>query len=490
MSKVIKNNEFNYQTVDSFKRTTLNFTDIVANSNKTYNLEIILASDNNYYIYSNYGRTGGTIVSEYRLCDDFLSAEREFDKIIKSKIKKGYTEIKLVKADIGSEIGKTKIEASIVSEDAAKKLGYKIQEESKSTLHPAVQSVVKAWFGSIEEFIINTLDTSKCALGQLSLEQINKGRDFLLEARQLVAAGAKDIQSLNDISSKYYSNIPMNFGYRKLDVNQLRFDNNDKLDAAFEILDTLEGAKDVEKILTKKHAVDEKYKSLNTEMEWVDPQDPAWKWLDIMFHKTRANNHHFLGKMKINNIFKLVRNKEYEDYMMMVESMAKQNQKREAIPEMLSPIWSQRLQENKEYAALSEKANILSLFHGTRSPNIRKILSNKLILRKPGFTVSGSMYDKNGGLYFGFSSKACNYSSFKNSYWAGGSDKHAYLFVSDVALGKQKIATGAYPYTAAGIYPHMSVWAKGGYSGVVNDEFIVYTEQQNWLRYIIEFTTA
>ena len=33
----------------------------------------------------------------------------------------------------------------------------------------------------------------------------------------------------------------------------------------------------------------------------------------------------------------------------------------------------------------------------------------------------------------------------------------------------------------------MSVWAKGGQSGVINDEFIVYTENQNWLRYVIEF---
>ena len=59
----------------------------------------------------------------------------------------------------------------------------------------------------------------------------------------------------------------MNFGYRRLDIEQLRFDDNNKLDAQFDILDTLENAKDVEKVLTKKNAVDEQYKSLKTEME-------------------------------------------------------------------------------------------------------------------------------------------------------------------------------------------------------------------------------
>ena len=157
----------------------------------------------------------------------------------------------------------------MVSEGTAKKLGFTIKEDVKSSLHPAVQSVVQNWFGSIEQFIVDTLDTSKCALGQLSLDQINKGRDLLLEARQLVKVGAKDIKSLNEISSKYYSNIPMNFGYRKLDIEQLRLDSDGKLDAAFDVLDTLENAKDVERVLTKKNAVDEQYKSLKTEMEWV-----------------------------------------------------------------------------------------------------------------------------------------------------------------------------------------------------------------------------
>ncbi|CAB4196922.1 Poly(ADP-ribose) polymerase, regulatory domain containing protein [uncultured Caudovirales phage] len=475
---------------DVTKRVTLNFTDIVSNNNKYYNAEVQVSKDGSARIYTQYGRLGGTAAKEYRVCTSQTHAELEADKIIKSKIKKGYVEVKLVKADVGSEVGKSIVTSSILNETAAIKLGYKIQEDIPSVLHPAIQSVVKTWFGSIDKFVIDTLDTSKCALGQLSLDQINKGRDLLLEARKIVIAGAKDIKSLNDISSKYYSNIPMNFGYRKLDVDKLRFDTNDKLDLAFDILDTLEGAKDAQKVLSKKNAVDEQYKSLKTEMEVVDTSDPIWKWIDTMFHKTRASNHNFLGKMKIHNIFKLSRDEEQKIYMSMAETMASKSDKYDKdLPSLLKPIWSNKVKEDRYYQELIDRANILPLFHGTRTPNFPKILSSRLMMRKPGFTVAGAMYDKNGGLYFGMSSKSINYSSAAGSYWSGGSDKTAYIFLSDVALGKQKIATGAYPYTLDGIKPCMSVWAKGGQSGVVNDEFIVYTEKQNWLRYVIEFET-
>jgi hypothetical protein len=245
--------------------------------------------------------------------------------------------------------------------------------------------------------------------------------------------------------------------------------------------------KDVEKVLKKKNAVDEQYKSLKTGIEIVDPKDPIWTWINTLFHKTRASNHNFLGKIKINNIFKLTRNEEYENYLKMVEEMSSHNKNILNLPDMLKPIWKERVTENKEYEELITKANIIPLFHGTRSQNFPKILSTKLLMRKPGFTVAGSMYDKNGGLYFGFSSKSANYSSVSGSYWSGGNDKRGYMFVTDVALGKQTIAKGAYPYTLESIKPNMSVWAKGGYSGVINDEFITYTENQNWLRYIVEF---
>ncbi len=487
MSKpVIKEGDISVSIKDVFKRYTLNFTDILKNNNKFYSIELVESSDGKVWIYTSYGRVGSDGVKEYRACSSRADAELEAEKIIKAKTKKGYCEVKLSVVSVGSDIAKSKIESSTLSEDSAVKLGFTIKEDNKSSLHPAIQSAVKNWFGSIEQFVVDTLDTSKCALGQLSLDQINKGRDLLLEARKLVSVGAKDIKSLNDISSKYYSNIPMNFGYSRLDADKLRFDTNDKLDAAFEVLDTLENAKDAEKVLTKKNMVDEQYKSLKTDMEYLDPNDPIFKWIDLLFNNSWSNTHSYLGKVRVKNIFRMHRPNEMENYFSSIEKISSQNVKRKELPKLISGIWDKRVKEDKHYEKYIDSTNILPLFHGTRTENIGSIIKSSLRFRKPGFTVSGSMYDKNGGLYFGFSSKACGYSSINGSYWAKGNNNSAFMFLSDVCLGNQTIATGAYPYTLDKIKPNHSVWAKGGLSGVLNDEFIVYTENQNWLRYVIE----
>ena len=112
------------------KRVTLNFTDIVNNNNKFYNLEVQVAKSGDSRIFTMYGRVGGTSAKEYRVAESQSHAESEADKIIKSKIKKGYVEVKLVKADVGSEAGKAKVDASAtsVSVDSLKKLGVKVEE--------------------------------------------------------------------------------------------------------------------------------------------------------------------------------------------------------------------------------------------------------------------------------------------------------------------------------------------------------------------------
>jgi predicted DNA-binding WGR domain protein len=129
---------------DVVKRTTLNFTDIVNNSNKFYNLEVQVASTGEARLYTNYGRVGGTIAKEYRICRSQSHAELESDKIIKSKVKKGYVEVKLIKADVGSEVGRSKIEASKVAIEDLSKIGISVIEiDNKSTLHSEVQDLIQ-----------------------------------------------------------------------------------------------------------------------------------------------------------------------------------------------------------------------------------------------------------------------------------------------------------------------------------------------------------
>jgi len=46
------------KVVESIKRWTLNFTDIINNNNKYYNLELDKASNGAFYIFTVYGRVG------------------------------------------------------------------------------------------------------------------------------------------------------------------------------------------------------------------------------------------------------------------------------------------------------------------------------------------------------------------------------------------------------------------------------------------------
>jgi poly [ADP-ribose] polymerase 2/3/4 len=490
--KVIKENEVSISVVESIKQWTLNYTDITENSNKFYSIELVKASDNKIYLYTQYGRTGGTKSKEYRLCSDQSDAEIEANKIVKSKVKKGYVEVSLVKSDVGSDVGRAKVEATVATVDELKKAGITVKEPEavQSKLHPQVQDLVKVWFGSTQEFVDLNLDTSKCSLGQLSIAQITKGKDILDEARKIVHMSNPDIKELNKLTNLYYSNIPHNFGYRKLDADTLRFDDDPKIDKAFDILDIFADAKNVQAVISKKSAVDSQYATLKADLDFVDPSDPTYKWIDAMVHETRASNHSSLGKLKVHKIFKIRRNNEDKLFTETAERLAKECGKWNPSP-IYSNLVRSRPDVPKALQELYQKANVCPGWHGTRRANMIGITTKGLLIRPSGVIHAGSMYGD--GIYWAIhSTKSMNYCDVTGSYWAQGNNRTAYLFLGDVAFGNQEMAAGSHMYTKKNIAPNHSVWAKsGGRSGLYNDELITYSPsgagQQHALRYIIEF---
>jgi len=60
-------------------------------SNKFYHIELQVAPSGTCQLYTEYGPTGKVQCREYRYFDDDRAgAEKEFERIVKSKIKKGY----------------------------------------------------------------------------------------------------------------------------------------------------------------------------------------------------------------------------------------------------------------------------------------------------------------------------------------------------------------------------------------------------------------
>jgi poly [ADP-ribose] polymerase len=494
MSKpVIKESDMGTMNVlESHKRWTLNFTDIVNNNNKFYNLEIIETNDHKFYLYTVYGRVGASGAKEYRICSDMSDAEKEALSIIKSKSKKGYVEVKLAKADIGSSIGKSKVDSS-VSVESLKKLGATVIEKdaTPSKLTVEVQDLVRTWFGATQEFVELNLDTKKCPLGQLSIDQIDKAKLILDEARGQVHAKKPDTQELNKLTSQYYSNIPHVLGH-KINADVLRFDDDSKIDKALDILDVFADAKNVQAVISKRTAVDSQYDTLKADLEFIDPANPTWKWLDAMLLGTRASNHSGLGKLKTHKIFQVNRHDEEKHWLEASEKIAKECGK--FVPSPVYAKWVEsRPDLDKGRSALYKAANILPGWHGTRRANMIGITTKGLLIRPSGVAHAGSMYGD--GIYWAVhSTKSINYCDVKGSYWAQGNNKTAYLFLADVAFGNQHMAGGSHFYSKQNIKPAHSVWAKsGGSSGLYNDELITYTptgkDQQHRIRYIIEFET-
>lgn len=476
---------------ESLQRWTLNFTDIVNNNNKFYNLEIVKDDKGKMYLYTVYGRVGASGAKEYRVCSSQSQAEQEAQSIIKSKTKKGYVEVKLAKADIGSTVGQAKVDTAVTVE-ALKKAGVKVQEEPQATskLHPEVQVLVRDWFGATQEFLELNLDTKKCPLGQLSLDQIDKAKQILEEARNIVAAKKPDLQELNKLTSAYYSNIPHVLGHR-INANLLRFDDNPKIDKAFDILDVFADAKNVQAVISKKSAVDSQYATLNAELEWVDPLDPTWKWIDKMVHDTRAHNHSGLGKIKVHKIFRLKRNGEDKNFLTNAQRIAKECGKFQP-SETYARLVKERPDVPKALDEIYKKANVAPGWHGTRRANMIGITTKGLLIRPSGVVHAGSMYGD--GIYWATNStKSINYCDVRGSHWARGANKTGFLFLGDVAYGNYHIASHSHMFTKKNIHPAHSVFARAGNGHIINDELITYNatgpEQQHALRYIIEFET-
>jgi len=108
--------------------------------------------------------------------------------------------------------------------------------------------------------------------------------------------------------------------------------------------------------------------------------------------------------------------------------------------------------------------------------------------------VSGSLFGN--GAYCapvhidGSSSKATNYST---NFWGGSVSQRTFVFIVKFGMGKYYIPTAneyqriSYPQKG-----YQSTWAKGNYqgksrySGVINDECIVYRPSQVDMVYLIE----
>jgi|10_taG_2_1085330.scaffolds.fasta_scaffold00400_20 poly [ADP-ribose] polymerase len=467
------------------KRWAGNCTIIGNNNNKFYHAEVqVENSGGRARVYTIYGRVGKTQAANYRYFNSEAECEAEFNKLVnkkKNRKKDPYVEVELAITAVGSD-GAKDIKKAMTGINIDKK------KVSKSKLHSEVQRLVGSWFKNTDNFIKMNL---KCELGQLTVEQIEKGRKVLDKCKKKVNSNLQISEKEYDIlTSNFFSLIPHVLPH-KIRPEDLRLNSLDRIIKKEETLDTFLDTKNISSVIGS-NSIDEKYKSLDAKIEWINPASPEFKWIEQTVHGTRASNHRFLGKIKVHNIFKLQRNNEYNLFTNRAVQIASKRQNKDFVwPDILRRYGLERCDyESKEESELFKRANILPLFHGTRTENCSGIIKRGLLIRPSGAVHTGSMFGD--GSYFGNFSKSCSYSSCRGTYWARGNSDRGYVFLADVCLGSQKIVETSGYYTVNNIKPHHSIWAKAGRS-LYNDEFVTYypsgNNQQFNLRYILEVET-
>jgi poly [ADP-ribose] polymerase 2/3/4 len=126
--------------------------------------------------------------------------------------------------------------------------------------------------------------------------------------------------------------------------------------------------------------------------------------------------------------------------------------------------------------------NVRDLWHGTRASNLLSILKGGFVIPPSNAShCTGRMYGN--GVYFSDqSTKSLNYAY---GYWGGSRDSNCFMFLCQVAMGKEYIpATYGRSFPKSG---YNSTFAKAGRSGVQNNEMIVYKTNQVNPVFLIEF---
>lgn len=436
-----------FENYNIINKKTLNMLDAIKNSNKFYTIELHEGS-NQYRIFTEYGRVGSNSVREVRHTDNLIVAQKEFDKILKSKIKKGYREVALIQSNTGSQKGKEVIE---LREDDKKIEVIKNNiKKVKSNLHPKIQEFVKQIYSEANQKLSylasgNLNNTNSSVLGTLSIVQIDIGRKILQEIADIINNNQNvNITDVISISNEYYSSIPRAFG-RKITPEGIAIKTIDKINEEMDVLKFYEDSIRLGDVSYDLEQIDQQYESLKSDLDILNINSNKYK--EIVHYVNSTESVHHNVKLVVKNIYTV-----------------KQNN---------APKF------NDSYGGVKE------LFHGTRSANMPGILSSNLRLpnQLKGVYITGKMFGN--ALYF--SDQSTKSSQYSCSRFGGTTNKYktSFMFLCEVALGKIKEEYYAkyYDKPPRGYDSVKGVMGKS----LLHNEYMIYKENQQQIKYIIEF---
>ncbi len=370
-----------------------------------------------------------------------------------NKPDKRYTEVKAV--DTG---GSVSVSSTSVRNAELKSVAQKQIKSKNPNVAKLVDFLVKVNAHSIMKQsggkIIYDADsaTFKTPLGVIAPDQVAEARDLLVEISDFVGDNDFDNRDFAKTLNLYLRLIPHDVGMSKI-TPELVFPNTQTVIAENDLLDGLETsftnvttAKPKKKTAKKKKA--DTPQIFDVQMEVVTDSKIV-SHVKHLYQSTRKSMHQS-NNLSVQTVYEI-------------------------------QIKNMKVAFDKYGATLKD---IRQLWHGTKASNLLSIMRKGLVIPSSSSGhVTGRMYGD--GAYFScISTKALNYAT---NFWSGGggATDRTFMFLADVAMGKYHIAGGGW-----GSYPVSgtdSTWAKGGQSGVINDEMIVYRLDQCNLIYLVEF---
>ena len=394
-----------------------------------------------------FGRVGSNPQVDNKSFGSESAASSFYDKKCREKEgpKKGYTKLKVISGNT-----QTVTPASGNLLDIALK---QIENSSQETAD-LIRYLTKANVHNIVSATTMTYDESKGTFstpcGIVTQEGIDEARALLDELLPYVESGSYEDKEFIKKLQTYLQLIPRKVG-RKLIASEI-FPNVQQFEKEVQILDSLDAS--LQQVL-------------------AEPQDENSDKKEVEAPR--------LFKSKL----ELVTDKKVIDHIVKFFNSTKQNIHTSSVLKV-KRVFSVEIADMADgYAKDGAKVGgVMELWHGTRVSNVLSILKSGLMIPKSNAPhVCGRMFG-DGAYFSDQSTKSLNYAQ---GYWSGGTrDNNCFMFLADVAMGNYYVPSGPSQNLPKPGYD--STFAKGGKSGVMNNEMIVYRLGQCNLKYLIEFS--
>lgn len=448
--------------------------DPVNNNNKFWNC----TEFDDFSVVCTWGRIGDSGQSQTKTFSSQYEASKFVDSKSADKKRSGrngeiaYCEIDIIDEASSKVIAPTSktVTATAVKDIATKQIV--VASKSRETIE-LIKYFADQNIHNITSFSNNQITYNydkgqfQTALGLVGQNTIDSARDTLIKIADCIYTNDYS-EKLMEFTRNYLMSIPQNIGRNRLELRDFWSDMS-KVQTQNSLLDGLQAS-----LATAKNTVKSDNKIIipeeqvfNTELDIVTDINIINKIFDY-YNKTKSTMHNC--------------------YTMRPKKM-----------------WSVKIKAMQEafenYG--SKIGNVISGYHGSGSENYLSLLKFGLITRPPNSahvsgkqfgcgTYSAPVHRIDGTLVKGAGTKALQYATGR---YGSSRNSRTFMFFVEMAMGKFYVPS--YRNYQSINYPvngYDSTWAYGStmngntnYSGVMNDEAIVYKDNQVNIKYLVEF---